>query len=191
MYVCYVYCGSPIDDVFISVPAAPDITDVHVDLTSLSSSTMVSCLSHIESTSASFLYVLAAPFFCFHIHNIDILCAGTEKGAWPTMFSTSVCVSPSAGAISLHSAMCCDIWHKCWSEHCSSHGDTVTVGAPGPSNSPSCRLLLADILVCWHVRTCTVVKTWCGGKSNRLHPSGAGQFDGNIAIWGKHDSRLV
>ena len=84
-----------------------------------------SCLAQFLNASASLWYVAAVPFLCLHILSICNLWAGTKKGAYLVMFASSCCVSPSAGATSFHSAMSCDIWYKCSSEH-SFHSDMST-----------------------------------------------------------------
>ena len=85
------------------------------------------CLLHCLKASASLLYVAAAPRLCFHVLSISVLWAGTELGAYPRIFCSSVRVSPRKGAISLQSAIHWDIWAKWASEHGRSHDDNVDV----------------------------------------------------------------
>ena len=76
-----------------------------------------SCLPHCLKALASLLYVAAGPCLFLHVVSIVLLCTGTELGEYPIMFSSSVCVSPRTGAISLQSWINCDISTKSESRH--------------------------------------------------------------------------
>ena len=92
-----------------------------------------SCLPQRVNASARLLYVASTPCFFFHVLSIASLCAGWVYASRMTVFS-STSVSPSAGAVSLHSAMSSDMSYKWRSEHGWSHSDIAHRGVGQDAN---------------------------------------------------------